>query len=366
MKTIKENRLRLISFLLSSYLTIFGYIGESHAALSSTLADYYYVNLELSAYLNNNGPRSAEMGQIWANTEEQFTGIQFIAKNTKSGSIPRVNVEVWNGSQWISYKSVGGKAQHYYDGAWIDDLNDLSAPYSGTTYHIVFNNSYSGIRFMGYWDYSGTSYSGDIKANSITVSRSGLVASESKVQQAVDAANAAKTSANTAATNASNAYSAANTAATNANNAYNTLLNGASNNGKSLSTTYDKANTAATQATNAANNTVYNSQSAAYWAYLAANNAETDTTPPTIKLTGLNGATCTTNSSFTVVISASDNKSGLLLAQAKVGSGAWGSWTNVPGNLAVTLPTMGAHTITVQVKDAVGNISTANMTAFRL
>jgi len=365
MRTIKENRLRLISFLLSTYLIIFGYIGESHAALSSTLADYYYVGLELSGYINSRGPVSTEMGQIWANTEEQFTAIQFIAKNTKSGNIPDVIVEVWDGSKWISYDKVGGKAQQYYDGAWTDDLNDLSAPYSGTTYRIVFNNSYTGIRFMGYWDSSST-YTGYIKANSITVSRSGLVASESKVQQGVDAANAAKTAANTAATNASNAYSAANTAATNANNAYNTLINGASNNGKSLSTTYDKANNAATQATNAANNTVYNSQSAAYWAYLAANNAETDTTPPTIKLTGLNGATCTTNSSFIVVVSASDNKSGQLSAQAKVGSGAWGSWTNVPGNLAVTLPTIGAHTITVQVKDAAGNISTANMTAFRL
>lgn len=79
---------------------------------------------------------------------------------------------------------------------------------------------------------------------------------------------------------------AANTAATNALNA---------------KTSADAAKTAANAAEN---NTVYNGQSAAYWAYLGSQ----DTMPPTIeKIEGLYGATCTTSGIFYVVVTALDN-----------------------------------------------------------
>lgn len=162
-------------------------------------------------------------------------------------------------------------------------------------------------------------------------------------QDARDAATTASTNASTAATNAQNAYNAATTAAT-------------------------SASSAATNALNAYNNTIYDGESAAYWAYLAANNINVDDTPPVIqKLSGANGATCTTKSSFSVVVNASDNKPGQLQARAKVDSGSFGSWVNIPQSaISVTLSTSGAHTITVEVKDAAGNVSSATMIAFRI
>lgn len=167
-------------------------------------------------------------------------------------------------------------------------------------------------------------------------------AAKSSADAAKSSADAAKTSANTAATNAQNAYNAANTAATNAQNAYNA------------------ANTAAAQ-------TIYNGQSAAYWAYLAAQGG-TDTTPPTIqKVAGQNGATCTSTGTFYVVIQATDNKAGQLQARAQVDGGTWTGWYNIPQSaIPVSLSSVGAHTITVEVKDPAGNSSQATMTAFRV
>jgi len=156
---------------------------------------------------------------------------------------------------------------------------------------------------------------------------------------------------------AQDARDAANTAATNAQNAYNAATTAATS-----------ASSAATNALNAYNNTIYDGESAAYWAYLAANNINVDDTPPVIqKLSGANGATCTTKSSFSVVVNASDNKPGQLQARAKVDSGSFGSWVNIPQSaISVTLSTSGAHTITVEVKDAAGNVSSATMIAFRI
>jgi hypothetical protein len=117
----------------------------------------------------------------------------------------------------------------------------------------------------------------------------------------------------------------------------------------------------------AANNTSYSGQSAGYWSYQAAQGGA-DVTPPTIqKLAGQNGATCTTTGAFNVVLTAVDNRAGQLQAQAQVDGGAWTGWYNIPQNsIPVTLSTAGAHTITVNVKDAAGNTSSASMTAFRI
>ncbi|SMB96543.1 hypothetical protein SAMN00808754_1534 [Thermanaeromonas toyohensis ToBE] len=150
-------------------------------------------------------------------------------------------------------------------------------------------------------------------------------------------------------TSADNAYSAASTAATYALNAY------------------DAANAAKASADQAAANTTYNGQSAAYWAYLAAQGG-VDTTPPMIqKVGGQNGATCTTTGTFYVVVQATDNRTGQLQARVQVDGGAWTGWYNIPQSaIPVTLSTIGAHTITVEVKDVAGNTSQATMTAFRV
>lgn len=174
-------------------------------------------------------------------------------------------------------------------------------------------------------------------------------AAKSSADAAKSSADAAKTSANIAATNAQNAYNAANTAATNAQNAYNA------------------ANAAKASADQAAANTTYSGQSAAYWAYQAAQGGA-DTTPPTIqKIGGLNGATCTTSGTFYVVVQATDNRVGQLQARAQVDGGTWTGWYNIPQSaIPVTLSSAGAHTITVEVMDAAGNSSQATMTAFRV
>ncbi|MBE3573805.1 MAG: hypothetical protein IMW95_12810 [Moorella humiferrea] len=153
-----------------------------------------------------------------------------------------------------------------------------------------------------------------------------------------------------------NAKNAANTAATNAQNAYSAAQN-----------TYSAANAAKASADQAAANTTYGGQSAAYWAYLAAQGGA-DTTPPTIqKVGGQKGATCTTTGTFYVVVQATDNKTGQLQARAQVDGGTWTGWYNIlQSAIPVTLSSAGAHTITVEVKDAAGNSSQATMTAFRV
>ncbi|WP_406676430.1 hypothetical protein [Moorella sp. ACPs] len=167
-------------------------------------------------------------------------------------------------------------------------------------------------------------------------------ADQETVNSIISYAQTAATNASNAATYAQQAKSSADIAATNAQNAYNA------------------ANTAAAQ-------TIYNGQSAAYWAYQAAQGG-TDTTPPTIqKVAGQNGATCTSTGTFYVVVQATDNRTGQLQARAQVDGGTWTGWYNIPQNaIPVTLSSTGAHTITVEVKDAAGNSSQATMTAFRV
>ncbi|WXJ84375.1 hypothetical protein MTBGP_11660 [Moorella thermoacetica] len=166
-----------------------------------------------------------------------------------------------------------------------------------------------------------------------------------------------------AATNAQNAYNAANTAASAAQSAQ-SAANSANTNAQNA---YNAANAAKASADQAAANTTYSGQSAAYWAYLAAQGG-TDTAPPTIqKVAGQNGATCTSTGTFYVVVQATDNRAGQLQAHAQVDGGVWTGWYNIPQNaIPVSLSSVGAHTITVEVKDAAGNSSQATMTAFRV
>ncbi|OIQ08710.1 hypothetical protein MOOR_16290 [Moorella thermoacetica] len=239
--------------------------------------------------------------------------------------------------------------------------HDLRAYYIDGSYDVDL----AATNYSSYWLF--TVYGKDVIATEINdVANAAAI----NAQNAYNAANTAATNAqnaynaaNTAASAAQVAQSAANTAATNAQNAYNAANNA-----------YNAASTAATNAQNAynaantaANQTIYNGQSAAYWAYQAAQGG-TDTTPPTIqKVAGQNGATCTSTGTFYVVVQATDNRTGQLQARAQVDGGTWTGWYNVPQNaIPVTLSSVGAHTITVEVKDAAGNSSQATMTAFRV
>lgn len=129
----------------------------------------------------------------------------------------------------------------------------------------------------------------------------------------------------------------------------------------------DKASEAKALAELAASRAYYNGQSAAYWAYLASQGG-VDVTPPVIeKLRGKNGATATTTGTFWVEVTARDDRPGQLQARAQVNGGAWTGWYDIPQNFVpVTLPVAGANTITVEVRDAAGNVARATMTAFKL
>ncbi len=209
----------------------------------------------------------------------------------------------------------------------------------------------------------------------------GLSATKTKLDSTYNKAEAARTQALSATTEATAAKNNASTAVSELQD----TTYGLNATKTKLDSTYSKAEAARAQAlsatseaTVAKNNaalaidkaqiavdqTIHNGQSAAQWAYLAT----LDTAPPTInEVKGRNEATCTTSGTFYVVVNATDNKPGQLQAQARVGEGAWTGWVSIPQNtIAVALPSVGAHTITVNVKDAAGNISTSSMTAFRI
>jgi len=83
---------------------------------------------------------------------------------------------------------------------------------------------------------------------------------------------------------------------------------------------------------------------------------------PTItKVSGLNGATCTKTSSFTVVIDAS----GASEYRAKVDSGSYTPWTTSK-NITLSNISNGVHNIDVQVRNTNGAIAEGSMTIFRL
>jgi hypothetical protein len=207
---------------------------------------------------------------------------------------------------------------------------------------------------------------------------------------ATDAANTAKTEAINAKNAAVDAKNAANTASTNATNAL-YILNGTSNGGKSLAATYDKANSANSNASTAAARVwdASESKSAAQLAKEARDKANAnyeelqnlktsitniennlaagDTMPPTIlSIKGYNGATCTTGSTFSATVQAFDN-SGVLEFRVKADTGTWSDWVPISSyNTAGGVTGTGAHTLTVEVRDSTGNVSTGNMTFFKL
>ncbi len=175
-------------------------------------------------------------------------------------------------------------------------------------------------------------------------------------------------------------YTKANTAATQAANAASRVWD--STEGKSAATLAKEARENASSAVTAANNakasadiavnqTTYSGQSAAYWAYVASVNAGTDTIAPTIKkVQGQNGATCTTSSSFTVVITASDNGPDSNLRYRAICDGFDSGWSS-SNTIALTGLTSGPKTATIRVSDNPttpdnGNVSHESFTFFKI
>jgi len=126
------------------------------------------------------------------------------------------------------------------------------------------------------------------------------------------------------------------------------------------------ADIATSKATLAAANTTYNNQSAAYWAYMAQNMAPTIT-----NVQGLNYATCTTGTEFTLIISASDNGPASNLRYRVECNGYDSGWVNNSTLTITGLTTTGAKTATVKVSDNPtspdnGNISQESLTFFKI
>ncbi|SHE97180.1 hypothetical protein SAMN02745218_01177 [Desulfofundulus australicus DSM 11792] len=222
------------------------------------------------------------------------------------------------------------------NGTWITNWATINTSPSGNYYYWILPPSVTAIRIypeatssISYLTWTATFY---YYANN-----------------AKSSADAAKASADVAATNAQNAYNAAQAAKASADTAAARVWDSAE--GKS----------AATLAKEARNNTIYNNQSAAYWAYLAAQNSLP--LPTITKVQGQNGATCTTGSTFTVVISATPSSG----VNYRVTCGSFDSgW--VTSN-AITISSgivSGANTATVQVKNAAGTVAQTMFTFFKV
>lgn len=93
-----------------------------------------------------------------------------------------------------------------------------------------------------------------------------------------------------------------------------------------------------------------------------------DPVPPTIhSLRGLNGATATRNSTVSLTIEVSDNIAGVLQYRYQVNGGAWSSYANLTGGIiSVGGLALGANTVTVEVKDGAGNVSSKGVMVFKL
>ncbi len=217
------------------------------------------------------------------------------------------------------------------------------------------------------------SYTGDSPATATNAANT--AASDAAAAQT--AANTAASNASTAATNASNAYTAANTAATNASTAAtdaaaaqteatsaannttygsqsaaywaNNANTNAANAASYASSASTEATTAASQATSAntqaaaaVSNTTYNGQSAAYWADQAATAVSNNIVPVISSVIGVNGATCTTGTTFTANVAISPASSITYTVTGVPGYSASGNSITFTG-----LATPGAYTATI-------------------
>ncbi|SHE97083.1 hypothetical protein SAMN02745218_01174 [Desulfofundulus australicus DSM 11792] len=203
-------------------------------------------------------------------------------------------------------------------------------------------NAYSTVEVQGgvKQDHSSTFY---IMLAQDTANTSEINSVISLSTQARDEANAAKSAANTAAINAQNAYNKAEEARARAADAANNTWDETES--KSAATlakeARDKANQALTAITNLQNSMV----------------------PVILRISGYNGATCTTGSTFNVVVQAP----GATEFRVKADTGSWSAWTPVSGYATATgITGNGAHTIFVEVRNAAGATASGQMTMFKL
>ncbi|WP_041282925.1 hypothetical protein [Desulfofundulus kuznetsovii] len=98
-------------------------------------------------------------------------------------------------------------------------------------------------------------------------------------------------------------------------------------------------------------------------ALIAITNLQNSMAPMILKISGYNGATCTTGSTFNVVVQAP----GATEFRVKADTGNWSAWTPVSGYATATgITGNGAHTIFVEVRNAAGATASGQMTMFKL
>jgi len=290
--------------------------------------------------------------------------------NNPSASSQWNLVYSFDGSPYYTYRWDGclkGNTTTNYNTFWEirDKYDNVMASYTTNGTDIRLLDIPFATPFYGFKIYAKTSNTSVSSAYFSSGLRDCIIYYGSDVAEQ-PTVNQTLTAANTASTNAANAFTAATTASANAVTAASRALNNyniLNNTTKGLYKTYDVASSAAT-------NTFYSGNTAAYLAYLASedagyvrdtlipdmqsdidsltttvtniNNTVTgDGVAPTIKtLAGENGATCTTSGTFYVIVSASDNSTGDLQAQASVDGGAYGSLVTLPNSIPVTLSPM--------------------------
>jgi len=215
------------------------------------------------------------------------------------------------------------------------------------TSQYMADNSYC----PSYWDIIGTAYVG------------GYVSSTSEV-------NAAKASADNAASYALSAKTSADSAATNASNAYNAVNNA---NGNTITAVRDGSGTALAEARLAKTNSL-NAYNEALAANTKLNSLQTtvtniqnnmggDTSPPVPRLRTVSGAVATSGGSIQAVLDVSDNVSSTFTYSLD------GSlYNSLPVNRVISLPVSspGPNVISVWVKDQAGNEGNTSITIRKL
>lgn len=123
------------------------------------------------------------------------------------------------------------------------------------------------------------------------------------------------------------------------------------------STASTNALSAKTSADNAAARSWYSGKSSAEWAYIAAQNS--NTAPDITKVMGLNGATCTIGTTFTIIINASPS-SGLQYRVSMTGFDS--GWTSSNQVTITGLSSSGAKIATVEVRKGTDDSTKAQTT----
>lgn len=261
------------------------------------------------------------------------------------------------------YAVSSGGSEAYVGGISASLWRSPTGSFSGT---VFIPPGYARVRLKGYWDsqymaantycpsnwdITGTAYVG------------GYVSSTAEV-------NAAKASADNAASYALSAKNSADTAAANASNAYNAVYNA---NGNTIAAVRDSSGTALAEARLAKTNSL-NAYNEAHTVNTKLDSLQTtvtniqnnlggDNSPPVLKLKTVSGAVATSGGSIQAVLEVSDNVSSTFTYSLD------GSlYNSLPVNRIIFLPVSspGPNVISVWVKDQAGNIGNTSITIRKL